>query len=113
VTDEEIDELAEALEDGCQEQGRNGGLVGDLDLDALLYCRCPFACLLGGADPQPQSMVIATHCDIEVTDALSFTLGFDAFPKASAPRNCHPFDVRLFDLGRQFRAKYVGDEQGD
>ncbi len=113
MTDEEIDELAEVLEDACQEHERNGGVVGDPDrheYPAEFDCKCPFACLLGGPDTQPQSMVIATHCDIEVTDALSFTLGFDAFPRASAPSNCKPFDERLFDLGRKFRATYVGDD---
>lgn len=103
MDDEELSELAECLEDACQEAERTGLRVYDGYLMPDSSC-CPFGALIyrrfpGRLHPWPWDVNAGVPRDV----VEGFMRGFDNKPSRDGV-----IDERAFTLGRQFRERYVG-----
>jgi hypothetical protein len=100
VTDEEYSEFAECLESACQDRIANGATICPWSERYLTGDRCcPMGALLGVRFPYG-----GEECEpiVPRNIASGFIRGFDASPWG--PDNSDPV---AFDLGSQFRARYV------
>jgi hypothetical protein len=97
VTDEDYSELAECLESACQALIASGGAIGQTNGTC-----CPFGALIAPVRPawsQPFPDMV-TFTGIREGIAAGFMRGFDGDEMYTA-------DIRAFNLGRQFRARYI------
>lgn len=97
MTDEELSELAEALEDACQEIARYGGKVG-----ASWDCFCPLGALFKPLSDSRLVIRRPASCSVPlpVPVACGFGWGFDGADFEEW------WDRRAYELGQQFREKY-------
>lgn len=98
MTDEELSELAEALQDACDLARYRGHKIGNTGA-----CTCPFGALLFPVDPEgmrPWPFDIEARTQLPHAIAEGFTRGFDD------NRMCDS-DPRAFALGRLFREQYI------
>jgi len=104
MSDDEISELAEALENACRAFERMGGCITSAH---MTFGRCPIEALLRRiGDPHPSGDVAAKLLKIDPGAAWSFMAGFDG---DRTYRNEPDSDRRLFQLGRLFREQYDPD----
>lgn len=102
MTDEQLSELAEALDDACQERVREGWTI--TAGEGVKHC-CPFGALGHRSHPMPYVMRQYVPENI----AASFMNGFDGNRISNLrffPRSHLGFDIRAFNLGRSFRVRY-------
>ena len=93
MTDDEISELAECLEDACQQSAVPVSRTGKGD------CCCPFGAM--AIWPRnPMAYVVARSTGLAVEDARAFIHGYDGLSRSRTD------DPRLYALGKQFAERY-------
>ena len=101
MTDEELSELAEALQNACDVWIARGGRIGWKQGDKK--CRCPFGAMRVKGDRFPSVKTVSRSLKIDRSVARAFTLGFDV--GGGWTEGCG--SIQGFDLGKQFRAQYA------
>jgi len=101
MTDEEISELAEALQNACDAWVAGGGRIGSRRADKK--CRCPFGAMRVMGNSFPSIDKIARSLKVDRSFVQAFTLGFDVGSGGSMSTGCSAG----FYLGQQFRAQYA------
>ncbi len=96
MTDEELSELAECLEDACQKHIANGGKIG------YYPYYCPVGAMLRARTPGWSNAAEALGVPVNIISG--FMAGFDGDNKGGYGFNDDP---RAFDLGRQFSERYT------
>ncbi len=102
---EELSELAECLQDACEEAIRNGYAVlpGDESPELGLHC-CPFGALVFPAEPCfPFASLLEDKLGLPMSDICDFMRGFDMGLGGNED---------MAKLGRLFRAQYVRSDDG-
>jgi hypothetical protein len=98
VTDEEMSELAECLQDACEDAQRVGMRLVPQSFGLPTNGDCPLGAATGYRYPFAHDA--ARYLQIEQAVAFGFVRGFDG---ATNPSNG---DWRAFNLGRLFREQY-------
>ena len=100
LTDDELSELAECLDDACAEAIRKGKRIQPCD-DANFHetnC-CPFGALMGFAYPFPH--LVSAYFALPLQTVEDFMGGFDVGDPSRKIKSA------AFQLGRYFRERYV------
>lgn len=107
LSDDELSELAECLEDACQERIRQGYRIAPPNAQVDAGECCPLGALLlqpeVGMPAHPAAATVSSRTGLPWLIAASFMAGFD--------ETCRPSSAswarKAVALGRMFREKYV------
>ena len=113
MTDDELSELAEALDNACQEWTAAGGVIEPRDRGETHQCACPFGAHIDAEDRYPGHTTVIRLTRLPRSVVVGFIRGFDGYDPFAESTTCRlralveaTSDDRAVELGGQFRRRY-------